>query len=347
MLQINDWEVRKKEYERFWSMSNEKPLLAVTAPMDKDRRFAIPDLKTKWFDEKWFIRNAREQFANTYFGGVSYPHVMPSLGPALLCGILGSEIVFDRNTSWTKHREEPLEAFFSQPLDRDNRWFRMMYRFLEAYAEDAKNGDYIVGMVDLNTMVDGISSLIGPERMCMDLLDYPEEMERVLKENVSLYKQVFEEYYPLTVKYQKGTTNWLSVYSEIPAYFISVDFIVMISDEGFMRFVDEPLRDLAKYHERVILHLDGENAVRHLDRILDVEDIEAVQVQATPLAHSAKLWLPYIHKIQEKGKGVHIEAKTLEDVELLKRECAPQGLFIKMYCENTDMAKRAESIIYG
>lgn len=344
MIGVSNWKERKQRYEQFWNRENPVPLLHVTAPLDPSRKLPEPDLKTKWFDEQWFLKNARETFANTYFGGVAYPHVMPSLGPDLICGIAGCELQFDRNTSWAKHLEVPMKCLESMPLDQNNRWFLLMEKFLHAYTEDAKNGDYIVGMVDLNTMADGVSSMIGPERLCLELYDDPDGVKKAFDAHVGLYRQVFEHYDRIVRRYQGGTTNWLSIYSDTPWYFVSVDFIVMLSDSDFMEFIAPPLCEIASYHPRLFLHLDGENAVRHLDRILEIPQIHGVQVQATPEAHTAQFWAPYIRKIQKSGKCVHIEAKTMDDLRVLHSECAPEGLFIKMAASDADFAAKAESI---
>ena len=54
-----------------------------------------------------------------------------------------------------------------------------------------------------------------------------------------------------------------------------------------------------------IFHLDGKGVARHLDEILNVPEIQAIQwVQGAGADQPILPWLPLIKKIQTAGKGV-------------------------------------------
>jgi hypothetical protein len=197
-------------------------------------------------------------------------------------------------------------------------------------------------MVDLNTMLDGVSSLVGPEKLCLEMVDHPDEVRRVIRGHMNLYKSLYIRYNSVVTRYQKGNTNWLGIYSEIPWYFISNDFSVMISGDYFEEFAVEPLEELAAFHDRNLYHLDGENAVVHLERILKIDAIKGGQVQATPYMQAAEFWIPHLRKIQKAGKRTWIDARDEEEVLLLARSLEPEGLYIRTWADTEEQARATE-----
>ncbi len=347
MININNWDEIKQRYEQYWNRQNKTPLLSVTAPK-KGKSYDYPepiDSNQFWFDADWIVGACRAGNETTYFAGDAYPCVSPSLGTGLMSALLGLPLNYNESSSWVEHKHGGLSQFTDFTLDKSNFYFKKMEEILTKFAEDAKNGDYIVGMVDLNTLFDGVASLVGAEDLCYELLDNPDEVKRVMREHIALYKQVFTHYSDIVTKYQGGNTNWLGIYSDIPWYFISDDFIVMISQDFFAEFTAEPLREIASFHERNLFHLDGENAVVHLDGILAIDEITGVQVQATPFVHTAELWIPHLKKIQSKGKLCMIEARNLDDISCLIRSLEPEGLYIRMGAQSEEEADAAVQLI--
>ena len=212
-----------------------------------------------------------------------------------------------------------------------NRYGAIMDRLIAGYVEDARQGDYIVGMVDLNTLFDGLSSLIGPEALCYALIDEEDEVLRVLNAHLDFFEGVYRRYLAMSTQYQGGTSNWLGIYSDEPWYYISNDFMVMLSPEHMQRFVAGPLERMARMVGRNLFHLDGETMVHHLDGLLALEALDGIQVQATPAMQSAAFWLPYLQRIQAAGKRCWIEARDVDEVRLLIERLRPEGLFIKTW----------------
>lgn len=341
MINVDNWDERKSHYEDYWNNRNCIPVLSISAPKDG----AVYDYEEpenneeSRFDTGLEIRNNRRFYKNTYFGADSFPYISPSLGTDLISGIMGLELNYNEASAWVKHLDCDLSDIRNFTPEPDNFYLNKMDDMLNSYTEDARGKDYIVAMVDLNTLLDGVSSLIGPEKLCYEMMDHPEEVKRVIREHFILYKKIYERYNSIVTRYQKGNTNWLGVYSEIPWYFISNDFSVMISAEFFDEFAVEPLKELAAFHERNLYHLDGENAIVHLDRLLKIDEIKGVQVQATPSVQSAEFWIPHIKKIQKAGKRTWIDARDEDELMLLARSLEPEGLFIRT-CASTESEAR-------
>lgn len=343
MINVLDWDKRKERYEQYWNRTNKTPLLYITAPKDGavyDKSIYEADAETFWFDPKYMVKVLRHDFNNIYYAADSYPCVSPSLGTHLLASLIGLEVKYNETSAWIVHKDCPLSEIKDFNITPNNFYYKKIKEILNHFAEDAKNEDYIVGMVDLNAGMDGIISLIGSENLCFEMIDEPEEVQRVNGEIFNLYSKVFNELYAITNKYQKGTCNWLPVFSETPWYYITCDFMCMVSDEHFEEFLRWEIEKRVDLHERSLFHLDGESAIRHLDKILTIPNLDGVQVQATPYVHSGRFWIEHIQKIQAAGKCVCIDAKDEDDLMALIENCRPEGLFIRTWFESEEKANR-------
>lgn len=344
MINVNNWDERRSHYEDYWNYRNKIPVLNITAAIDNaNMEYETPENDMSgWYDADYMSRDMRRYSANTYFGADSYPYISPSLGPDIVSGILGFELKYNETSSWVTHKDCPLSDFTDFTIDPNNFYLKKMDEMLNKFAEDAKNGDYIVGMVDLNTLLDGLSSFIGPANLCFELIDNPDEVKRVTWEHLKVFKQLYTRFNNIVTRYQGGNTNWLGVYSDIPWYYISNDFMVMVSGDHFDEFVAEPLKDMAKFHGRNLFHLDGENMTVHLDKLCAIKELTGIQVQATPYMQSAEFWIPHIKKIQKAGKCTWIDAQSEEEVMQLIKNLEPEGLYIRTWSHTEAEARETE-----
>ena len=344
MINVSNWEERKHHHESYWTRENRRAVIELTA-LKEGGDFTYPqpeDLMDYWYNIPWMMGSQRHWMKNTYYGLDAYPYVSASIGPDLLAGMLGVKLEYNEASEWARHTAAEFAEFQDFSMDENNFYYRSMLEILRAYAEDGKTGDYILGTTDLNTLMDGLCALIGSENTCYELMDSPEEVRRVLKEHLELFKKVYTKYQSIAMQYQGGCTNWLGVFSEKPAYFISNDAMVMLSGPMLEEFVMEPLGEMARFLGRSLFHLDGENVIRHLDAILSVPEITGVQVQATPAAQCSELWIPQIRKIQAAGKCAWVEATDGEDLMNYIRQLEPEGLFIRCWVETEQEAKALE-----
>jgi len=79
--------------------------------------------------------------------------------------------------------------------------------------------------------------------------------------------------------------------------------------------------------DRSIYHLDGPGALRHLDRLLDIPSIHAIQWVPGAGREYWGQWLEIYKKVQEKGRAftINIRARELEEVAQAIR---PEGAWL-------------------
>lgn len=346
MLYCADWFKKQKRFSEYWARENhDRPLLAITAP--KERRDAPPvskhtTLKERWMDTEYMLKQANWQMQNTLYLGEAFPALCPNLGPDFFAACYGTQLTFGENTSWAIPHltDDDVEEQIAFRLDLQNEYYQKMLEMTEAAAQDGR-GKYLVGITDLHPGSDGLVSMRGPQELCYDTLDNPEFIKKGVMDLLPGFVQIYEELYRITTRYQEGSTCWMGIWHPKKWYPVSSDFSCMISPEMYNELLAEELEEEVQYLDGSIYHLDGPDALKHLDRILQMPGLDGVQWVYGAGSPTASHWIPVIRKIQEAGKCVHINVEPHE-LGILLEELSPEGL---MYSISADSEQEARDLL--
>jgi hypothetical protein len=116
------------------------------------------------------------------------------------------------------------------------------------------------------------------------------------------------------------------------------DISCMLSPRQFEELFLPPLIETMHMVDHRIYHLDGTVALQHLDRLLDVPEIQAIQWVPGDGHEAVLQWVPLIRRIQKAGKGVQVCARP-EDVPGLLNEVSARGLCIVTTCDSEQEAR--------
>ena len=94
----------------------------------------------------------------------------------------------------------------------------------------------------------------------------------------------------------------------------------MMSPSGFREFVQESLREQAKKAECVLYHLDGPDAIKHMDALMEIEEIDALQWTSGDAGPDGTLedWDVIYDKAVAAGKSLWIKVYSGEFEDWLK-----------------------------
>lgn len=259
----------------------------------------------------------------------------PNLGPDIFGASFGADIIFEKDTSYSIPF---MDDDWSKELqfDSQNKWWQKMLELTNAFVEDSK-GEYLVGVTDFHPGVDGLVSIRGPQNLCYDVLDQPEVFDKCREILLPVFKQQFEKLFQITQKYQTGTSNWMGLYKDVPWYVTSADFICMLSEKQFEELVLPEIKAEVDYLEgNTIFHLDGPQALRHIDLLLDIPNLKGIQWVYGAGQPSAKYWLPVLKKIQAAGKTITVGLQP-DDIDVIFKELDPRGLSCHFDFEMTEV----------
>ena len=290
-----------------------------------------------------FLIPYMEYLRRTEYAGDALPSMNLNLGADQYAAFLGAEIhnSWEQDTAWVVPFLEDPEAYTPRIDRSENGHFHKMKRFYE-YAKQAAGGEFILEMADLHSNLDAISAIRGPENLCMDLYDCPEDIHRILNAVRKTYPEVYEMLYAAGDMKQTGTIGWIPLYCSGKCAVVQCDFSYMISPEHGREFVFPAVQEEAEYLDHCVYHMDGIGELRHLDTILSIDAIDCIQWVPGAGQPPTYAWLDLLKQIQAAGKAVWIEDWTPEQIRAYHKELKPN---LVSYSLTTKTKAEADSLI--
>lgn len=318
----DQWDHVKKTYGAWWEDKLNRPVLPVylggrdpgrtqpKAPFLSQEN--CTDLSIPAAD---LIDRLDYELSKIHFLGDAFPVInFDSFGPGLAAAFLGARLDNSTGRVWF-HPEKVLPVSEIHPkYDPDNIWLE---RIRELYREGMKrwDGQVLMGIPDIGGSMDILSTLRPSEHLLLDLIDDPEEVKRVNWELHELWHRFYEELSDILnmscsgkpsrpgKPVNPGWSDWSRAYCASPAYILQCDFCYMISPGMFDEFIKPELAASAKRLGHSVYHLDGIGQLPHLDSLLQIPDIRAIQWVPGDGKPSQEEWPEVWRKIHQAGKG--------------------------------------------
>lgn len=330
----------KRKFEDWWQGRNRDPVLMV-ASWDGAPQPAEPeDDRAFWFDYPSRLAREMYRFEHTRYQVDGFPSLYLNFGPGVLGACMGGDYVYDRLTFWFR---EPvlhdLEAIEELRIREDNAWWQAVLEYTH-YALDHAAGRFLVGITDIGGGMDVLAGLYGTQELLLALATEPQRVAQALEVVYEEWWKMYSHLSHLLFSRQGAMTCWNGIYAEQPTYTLQNDFSCMISAACF-RDIDLPfLRRLCEKLALTVYHLDGPNATHHLDALLELEGLRAIQwipgAGAPGGDHGVtpsgmEYWLSMLERIVAAGKGLELYVHP-EEVGPLTRALGGVGLLFKTYC---------------
>lgn len=337
-----DWQRIKERHIAWWR--GEGFLFQIVAPK-KPMQYPPPrDLYQYWVDPGYVVGRWEEYFASTYFLGDAFPYIFVNLGPTIASAYLGCPLVLQHDTTWQEPIIKDVEELLKLEFSPENQWWQRTLEII-SHACQRSQGEYIVSFTDLGGISDILSHLRGPAQLCLDMLEHPDIIKQAAEWLADFWLQLYEEQYEIIRKYQDGTCGWLAVWAPGKSFPLQEDFSCMISPEMFRDFFLPHLERQTNFLDYSIYHLDGPGAIKHLDALLTLPHLHAIQWVPGAGAPPMREWIPLLKKIQESKRGLVLDI-TPEDVVPLLSQLDKKGLCLRTSCgsreEGEELLRLAE-----
>ena len=161
----------------------------------------------------------------------------------------------------------------------------------------------------------------------MDVIERPDLVRRTADAIYPAWHQAFSEFNRIVAGRGAGLLHWLGLWSNRTYMIPACDFNYMISPAQFR---DLFLPDIARQTAtvgRAVFHLDGPGAANHIDALLEVPDIQAIQFTPGEGTPSALAWVEMFRKVQDRGRSI-LPICPAEEVLELCEALKPEGLAI-------------------
>jgi len=331
---LPDWEKRLARQDAFWSraildrpvvvMTCDKPSPVLPVPPEKSHA----SLRERWLDGEYQAALALAKVMNTEYLGDALPIAYPNLGPEVFSAFFGCQMEYGERTAWSipilHDWAEAGELRFSE----DNEYFRKLEEMTDAYLA-AGQGRFHTGIADLHPGGDAIAAFRDPLNLNMDMLDNPEAVKSLLATVNAAYFRVFDHFCDKLLKAGQLVTSWPGIVSTRRWYVPSNDFSCMISKEMFDDIFLPGIAAECRHMEASIYHLDGAGALRHLDSLLEIKELNAIQWVYGAGYGRATDWLPVYRRCQEAGKGVQLWIQP-DELDTVMANLRPEGVWLRV-----------------
>jgi hypothetical protein len=278
------------------------------------------------------------------------PCAVTDLGPGSLALFLGAKPGFAEDTVWFHPCiEQELEPEKLPPLrfDPDHRWWRTTEEILRRCVELARV-KYLVGCPDLIENVDVLSSLRGAQTLLMDMVERPEWVEQKIGEINEVWFAAYSRIYDL-IRLDDGSSTFGAFYLWGPGKTAKVqcDCSAMFSPKMYQRFVVPALTTQCEWLDHALYHLDGTQAMVHLDTLLQIEPLDAIEwtPQAGIETGGNPRWYDLYRRILAGGKSVQVVNVDPGEVQPLLDAIGPKGVYLLVQFKDEREAEQVRQLV--
>lgn len=303
----------KTVFEDWWERRLDRPVIQVTLDQAsaEDGDFFASNYRKVILDAMYnfdlpvsevakIVDRAYDQVE--YYGDAIPVFYMRPTG--ILGGFLGQEFGIDREqgTVWFKKKCPSLEEITQLQLSEENPLLRRSLDLTRA-VQDYFDGRIAIGLPDFGGVMDIVSSARDANPFLLELCMEPEEVQEACFHIHEQFKRAYSMFMDVIDESRiPGYTCWATMLSQKPYFVLQNDFSAMISNDMYCEFYLPILQKECRLIPRTIYHLDGPDAVRHLDSILTVEELDGVQWINGAGAPGLDQWPDIYKKIHAAGK---------------------------------------------
>ena len=286
------------------------------------------DLNQFWFDPQWRAQNLHYQLSRSSFKADILPVANTHLGPGSLAAILGAVLEGGEDTIWIRHVDgQELNLIF----DENSQGWKLHEDLLKACKANSANR-YYIGCPDLIEGMDILASIMGTSEALVEMILDPEGLEQKLQQINNVYFEVFERIYNIIREGDEMTFCYFSLWAPGRVSKLQCDLSTMISAEDYRRFVQPFIWEQCRKIDYTLYHLDGVDAQHHLDALLEINELNAIQW--TPGVGQPQCgnpcWYNMYKRILAGGKYVMANWVTLDELEPLIDNVGNHGLHINV-----------------
>ena len=253
----------------------------------------------------------------------------PAIGMPWVEAIAGCPVVAYPGSLWAEAFVEDYTGRAPVRFDPDNPWVRKAAQLLGVMVEHSA-GRYPVCLPLMRGPLDTLAAMRTPAQMCLDMVDQPEAVHRLLGELADLWIGIAETLLPLIPPFHGGYCSRMRMWAPGPAITPQNDVSSLLSPAMYEEFglpYDRRIMARFPYHS---FHMHSTEH-HQMDVLAKMEDLTALQMflqhhsGGPPLART----LPSVKRALAK-KPLLLGVHDIETAETCLSELPADGLCLMM-----------------
>lgn len=342
-----NWQEMQAHFLGWWRQ-DDLILCGSTLPRETPRESVAdpgeaPDATFFYTQPEWKAQWNHHRLANHIFLADVMPVATTDIGPGSLALYMGGEARLSWETVWYEPMIDPDDPERDPPLrfDPDSRWWRIQEETLRASAALAR-GKYAVGCPDIIENIDIVAALRDPQQLLIDMIERPDWVLQKVDEVNQAFFEAYDRVYDI-IKLEDGSSVFgaFRLWGPGKVAKVQCDTSAMFSPRMFDRFVVPALTEQCAWLDYAMFHLDGHQCIPHLDLLLDIEPLQAIEWTPDPQVPTggSPEWYPMYRKILEAGKSVQAIQVKPEEVLPLLDAVGGKGMYIMTTFEDRAQAE--------
>lgn len=317
-------------YERIHDWWQGNGLISAVVPP----RFGIDENMTaeaSYLVPEETARRRDEEARNWMWHGDIVPHVPTYLGPGSLATYLGSRPETVDGSVWFHETDEWSGDPADLRFDETNIWWQRTVALIDTMRARTGDAAYRIACPDLVEGWDILASLIGASELLVRMLDEPEWVHDAMAAVDSVYFEVFRRVYDLISDEDSSMIYGpFLLWGRGRTAKIQCDGSAMFSPAMFEEFVRPGLTRQAEWLDYSMYHLDGTQCIAHLENLLSIPNLNAVEwtPQAGKPGGTDPLWYPMYRQILESGKSLQVLVDDTSAVPELLNAIGTNGVYL-------------------
>jgi hypothetical protein len=340
-----DYEKSKMRMDAFWERELiDRPLVQFQLNKPANERLELPvsghaTLWDKMIDAEFQAEWSLAHLSNQLFLGDTMPVAWPNLGPEIMAACYGCPMqTAEYNVGSCSPCFQKIADTRHMMFNWNSPYLNKLEELTDAFLEIGK-GKFITGVADWHNGTDCLANLVGSMNLATALINDPNQVKASLAQIEMDHQRMYRNIYKKLKAAGQAITTWVPLVSDEKYYVVSNDYSAMVSDPMYRDLFLEGVVMECQFLDKSIYHLDGPDALRHLNTILEIGELDGVQFVPPPGKNSFRRWSHVYRRIQAAGKCIQVTC-DLSEVEAVTCSLRPEGLCLVVQgVKNEDEAK--------
>jgi hypothetical protein len=330
---IDDWEMRLKRQDAFWDCAIiDRPVVCMGIN-EPNSAYPVPEkefatFRERWMDTDYIVDRILSGVMNTRYLGDALPMIIPNLGPEVFSSYFGTEMEYSESTSWSIANLDDWADVENIKFSADNFYWKKTLELTDALL-DAGKGKFYTGYTDLHPGGDALVAFRDPMNLNIDMIEHVDEIKSLLKYVDNVFIDVFNFWVDKLQASGQAIGTWAGVASAKRSHIPSNDFSCMISKEMFDDVFLPGITRECDETETSLYHLDGPGALQHLDSLLAIDSLNAIQWIYGEGNGRTSDWLDIYHRCQRAGKGIQLTI-ACDELDTIIGNLRPEGVWLRV-----------------
>lgn len=325
-----DFEEARQRWSAYWKGESDRPLVASVVPKAGVTPVEAPGYLSGFSGEPEPVIEQALAWAQTHeFLGEAIPFYSLEFGPDQFSSFLGADMrlhEYSADTSWLVPFVEDWDSAEIK-FRPDSYWWRRTVDFIRSMRA-AFDGKLLISCPTLVAGLDCLAAIRGQQELAFDLVEHPEAIQRALARVRKAYEEILDAL-AVELDYATwGSINRHGFYSPGRTNVPQCDFSCMISREMFAEFQLPCLAHETEHLDHSCYHLDGQEALHHLEAICSLPRMHIIQWQPGAGRGQQHDWMDLHRRIDELGKGQYLGGNA-SSIEHLTRELKSKQLYFR------------------